>query len=326
MATVEADVRGLIEVVCNNPEVPQRQRDEVNGLANELLRECACTKGQDLDAVLAASARLRETCKRPETPARDCTVERSDWFDEVGIRARELRDEELESRHFSKVREVSSAIDACCNAIREVVSAAETALRCLLGPAKRTIEIIANLGLSQLLQPAVELVIEALRCAKSTASDGNGVIATCLEKVAACVDEAAQKRPDAPVELAKEVRTNQSTGLTTVEVTARITADVQLKAQVECATQPEVTPSGGECTNEEPKPEPQPEPKPEPKPATPTGKGVIPPPPSLATVEEPAPPPKKVEMLTQPAAAHSPAPANGQGSDPWAMKKMGEWS
>lgn len=323
MTMVEADIRGLVEVVCNVPEVPQRQRDEVTYLADEVLRECACTKGQDLNAFLTASQRLQRACERPDTPARDCAVDSSDWFEEVGIRDRERRDEERESRHFSAVREVSSAIEACCNAIREVVSTAETAVRCLIGPAKRIFEIIAKLGLTQLVQPAVEVVIEALRGAKATATDRNCVIASCLDKIAECAGAAAKDRPEPPVELAKHVRQTASTGNVAVEIAARIAADISVKAQIEaCPEEPKPEPA----PEPEQKPEPKPEPKPAPTPTTPTGEGVIPPPPELAEVKEPPPPPKKVEMLTQPASANSPAPGSGQGTDPWAMKKMGEWS
>ena len=189
---VAEEVRGLVDVVKGAPEVPADKRTAVQSLARDLLRQEECTAGLDLNAFLAAGISLSAACDRPATPARTCDADVSEWFEQVGIRGRERRDEELENRHFEGVSQVGTSIEECCAAIREVVATAETAVCGILGPVKRTLELVMNFGFKQLVEPAVELAIEALSRARETAVDRNCVIADCFDAIARCVDEAAQ--------------------------------------------------------------------------------------------------------------------------------------
>lgn len=199
-ATVEAEVRDLVDTVRCNPEVSARQRSEVQGLAGDLLRDQARTNGLNLQVFAAAGVSLGVSYERPATPARTCTADDSAWFDEVGIRGRERRDEELECRYFDRVREVGADIERCCDAIGEVLRTAETAVRCLLAPVRRTLEVVLRCGFTQLVQPTVDLAIEALTRARDATRDRNCVIEQCLEGIAQCVDEAAQHTPAPPVQ------------------------------------------------------------------------------------------------------------------------------
>lgn len=203
-ATVEREVRDLVDTVSCAPEVTARQRSEVQGLAGDLLRDQACTNGLNLQLFAAAGVSLGASCERPATPARTCTADDSVWFDDVGIRGRERRDEELESRHFDRVREIGADIERCCSAISEVVSTAETAVRCLLEPVRRTLDIVLRCGITQLVQPAVDLAIEALSHAREATRDRNCVIEQCLEQIAKCVSEAAQDSPAPQVQFEKQ--------------------------------------------------------------------------------------------------------------------------
>lgn len=359
MAAVKDDVQGLVRAVDVAPEVGPSQRAAVHGLAGELLEQVAQTEGLDLSAFLAAGLRLSTGGQRPDTPARTCSCDESAWFDEVGIRERELCDETRETEHFDRAKAAGESIGQCGEAIKTIVDTAESAVRALLEPARRMLDIVLNCGIVQLIQPAVEMVIEALRTARETASDRNGVIKECLGEVATRVDTAAAEQPAAPVEFGEkrpapcDVATrpaastseasagaSSSAGLgLDLDLKLGLTLDAKLEAALgvdetapeDCPTQPAATP---ECEPEpEPECEPEPEPEPPPPPApAPADDGVIAPPPELSQVEEPAPPPKKLENLeTQPAqvgdtsGGGNDADTGGVDADPWAMKKSGEW-
>lgn len=200
MSTVETEVRDLVDVVESAPEVPERQRCAVRDLAGDVLRQATRTDGLDLTLFAAAGLSLNRSCARPETPARTCTADPSAWFDDVGIRDREHRDEELETRHFERVGELSSSIDSCVAAIDNVVTTANTAINCLLEPAKRFLEVVLRLGIRFLIEPAVDLALDALRGAQKATVDRNCVIEDCLTEIAKSVDEAAQDCPAPAVE------------------------------------------------------------------------------------------------------------------------------
>ena len=359
MAAVKDDVQSLVRAVDVAPEVGPAQRAAVHGLAGELLEQVAETDGLDLSAFLAAGLRLSAGGQRPETPARTCSCDESAWFDEVGIRERELCDETRESEHFDRAKTAGESIGQCGEAIKTIVATAESAVRALLEPARRMLDIVLNCGIVQLIQPAVEMVIEALRSARETASDRNCVIKECLGEVATRVDTAAAEQPAPPVdfgenthspcdvstrpaaasisdEASRSASSSDSADLgleltlgLTLEANLEATLDVDETALEDCPTEPAATP---ECEPEpgpEPEPEPECEPEPPPPPPAPADDGVIAPPPELSQVEEPTPPPKKMENLeTQPAQAGDAGDTGDTGgvdADPWAMKKSGEW-
>ncbi|WP_293831581.1 hypothetical protein [uncultured Corynebacterium sp.] len=343
MAAVKDDVQSLVRAVDVAPEVGPAQRAAVHGLAGELLEQVAQTDGLDLSAFVAAGLKLAAGGQRPDTPARTCSCDESAWFDEVGIRERERCDEARETEHFNRAKSAGESIGQCGEAIKTIVDTAESAVRALLEPARRMLDIVLNCGIVQLIQPAVEMVIEALRSARETASDRNGVIKECLGEVAARVDTAAAEQPAAPVEFGEkghapcDVSTRPAASTTedsasasssgglgldldlklglTLEANLEATLDVDETALEDCPTEPAATP---ECEPEpepepdcEPEPEPECEPEPEPPPPpppapepAPADDGVMAPPPELSQVEEPEPPPKKLENLeTQPAQA-----------------------
>ena len=282
----------------------------------------------------------------------------------MGIRERELCDETRESEHFDRAKTAGESIGQCGEAIKTIVDTAESAVRALLEPARRMLDIVLNCGIVQLIQPAVEMVIEALRSARETASDRNGVIKECLGEVATRVDTAAVEQPAPPVQFGEkghspcDVTTRPAAATSASDVSADsgarlgldlkldLTLDAKLEATLgieetaleDCPTEPAAQP---ECEPEpepepecEPEPEPEPECEPEPEPPpppppAPADDGVIAPPPELSQVEEPAPPPKKLENLeTQPAQAGDAGDTGDTGgvdADPWAMKKSGEW-
>ncbi|MCZ9290746.1 hypothetical protein [Corynebacterium lehmanniae] len=343
MAAVKDDVQSLVRAVDVAPEVGPAQRAVVHGLAGELLEQVAQTDGLDLSAFLAAGLKLSAGGKRPDTPARTCSCDESAWFDEVGIRERERCDEARETEHFDRAKAAGESIGQCGEAIKTIVDTAESAVRALLEPARRMLDIVLNCGIGQLIQPAVEMVIEALRSARETASDRNGVIKECLGEVATRVDTAAVEQPAPPVQFGEkghspcDVTTRPAAATSASDVSADsgarlgldlkldLTLDAKLEAtlgieetaledcptepaaQPECEPEPEPEPEP-ECEPEpepEPECEPEPEPPPPPPPApAPADDGVIAPPPELSQVEEPAPPPKKLENLeTQPAQA-----------------------
>ena len=361
MAVVKDDVQSLVRAVDVAPEVGPAQRAAVHGLAGELLEQVAQTDGLDLSAFVAAGLKLAAGGQRPDTPARTCSCDESAWFDEVGIRERELCDETRETEHFDRAKSAGESIGQCGEAIKAIVDTAESAVRALLEPARRMLDIVLNCGIGQLIQPAVEMVIEALRSARETASDRNGVIKECLGEVATRVDTAAVEQPAPPVQFGEkghspcDVTTRPAAATSASDVSADsgarlgldlkldLTLDAKLEATLgieetaleDCPTEPAAQP---ECEPEpEPEPEPECEPEPEPEPPpppppapAPADDGVIAPPPELSQVEEPAPPPKKLENLeTQPAQAGdgggNDTDAGGVEADPWAMKKAGEW-
>lgn len=364
MTAVQEDVRSLVDAVDVAPEVEPGQRAAVRGLAGELLEQVAQTEGLDLSAFLRVGARLSAGCDRPDTPARTCSCDDSAWFDEVGIREREHRDEARESEHFQRTREVGESIGECGEAITAVVSTAETAVRELLAPAKRMLDIVLNCGIAQLIQPAVDVVIEALRCARETASDRNCVIRECLGEVATRVDAAAVSQPPKAVDFGEKGRSlcDVATRPAAASTTAGTGLGLDLTLEAKLSIEPSaligtlgaagagaalgalecITTAQQECPPPEPPaPEPDPEPEPEPEPApppppplpppplppppTPVDDGVFAPPPELSQVEEPAPPPKKLEHLgTQPAQVGGGTTGEGV-AEPWAMKKSGEW-
>ena len=376
MTAVKDDVRCLLDAVDVAPEIGAGQRAAVHGLAGELLEQVATTDGLDLSAFLRAGVRLAAGSERPETPARSCSCDDSAWFDEVGIRERERRDEARETEHFNRTKEVGESIGRCGEAITEIVSTAETAVRELLAPAKRMLDIVLNCGITQLIRPAVDVVIEALRCARETASDRNCVIRECLGEVAARVDAAAAARPAPAVDFggkerslcdaatlpaaatassaASAVAAASAGSASSGSADARAGLGLELSLEARLRIEPStlvgtigaagagaalgaldcITSAQQECPPQEPEPAPAPPPPPvtppppPPPPVTPVGEGVMAPPPELAQVEQPAPPPKKLENLgTQPAQVGGAptGPSSGVGSEPWAMKKSGEW-
>ena len=341
MPTVQDDVRTLVEAVEVAPEVPEHQRNAVRGLAGELMSESSCINGLDLSVFAQIGLQLALSCERPDTPARTCTADNSGWFEEVGIRDRECRNEARETDHFEHVKQVGQRIGECSSAIEAIVRSADMAIRAILEPARRVFEIAQRCGITQIVEIAVEVIIEALRCATATTTDRNGVIRECLDSIAECTGEAAQTQPEPAVE--KPCDTVASSSVGTVAAGVNISVDVGLKLGVELdLAQGEV-----ECPPEEaPKPEPEPPAKPAPKPAptpaptpppppppapapTPTKDGVIAPPPELSQVQEPPPPPKKAQHVDTTAAsvggADGAQPGAQGGQDPWAMKKTGEW-
>ena len=335
---VAEEVRGLVDVVKGAPEVPADKRTAVQSLARDLLRQEECTAGLDLNAFLAAGISLSAACDRPATPARTCDADKSEWFEQVGIRGRERRDEELENRHFEGVSRVGTSIEECCAAIREVVATAETAVCGILGPVKRTLELVMNFGFKQLVEPAVELAIEALSRARETAVDRNCVIADCFDAIARCVDEAAQHRPAPPVEFAARttpagtVRTQAASAgeanLPGLQVSFDFGVDASINAKLDAKVDARVDLGGFEtgamigafgalgaaaalgaleclaASVECPTPEPAPEPAPQPEPPAPAPE----PPPAPAPPAAPTPtgdgviaPPPELAQVEEPA-------------------------
>lgn len=323
-------VQGIAEAVETAPDVPERQRSEVRGLADDVIKEASCVDGLDLSLFAEVGLQFGCGCERPETPARTCSADDSAWFDEVGIRSREQHDETRETEHFEQVKQVGQRIGECSGAIETAVRSAEMAVGAVLEPARRMFELAQRCGLKQLIEPAADVVIEALRCAKATTTDRNDVIATCLETVAQVVDEAAAARPAPPVEFDRAKVAGAAIGTAAVGLT--VAAGLGLMLELDCDTK-DAEGAEQECPpseTPEPAPEPEPTPAPEPEPApTPTDDGVIAPPPELSQVEEPAPPPKKLQNLdTQAASIGGDGPVAGDaetGQDPWGIKKTGEW-
>lgn len=329
MAAVKDDVQSLVRAVDVAPEVGPAQRAAVHGLAGELLEQVAQTDGHDLSAFVAAGLKLAAGGQRPDTPARTCSCDESAWFDEVGIRERERCDEARETEHFNRAKSAGESIGQCGEAIKTIVDTAESAVRALLEPARRMLDIVLNCGIVQLIQPAVEMVIEALRSARETASDRNGVIKECLGEVAARVDTAAAEQPAAPVEFGEkghapcDVSTRPAASTTedsasasssgglgldldlklglTLEANLEATLDVDETALEDCPTEPAATP---ECEPEpepecEPEPEPEPECEPEPEPEC-EPEPPPPPPPAPADDGVIAPPPE-LSQVEEPA-------------------------
>lgn len=319
-------VQDIAEVVDTAPDVPERQRNEVRGLANDVIKEASCVDGLDVSLFAEVGLQIGCGCERPETPVRTCSADDSTWFDEVGIRSRELRDETRETEHFEQVKQVGQRIGECAGAIETAVRSAEMAVGAVLEPARRMFELAQRGGLKQLIEPAVDVIIEALRCAKATTTDRNDVIATCLETVTELVDEAAAARPAPPVDFDRSKVASAAIGTAAVGLT--VAAGLGLMLELDGDTE-NADSAEKECPPPEtPEPTPAPEPEPEPAP-TPTDDGVIAPPPELSQVEEPAPPPKKLQNLdTQTASIGGDGPVAGDaetGQDPWGMKKTGEW-
>ena len=320
-------VQDIAEAVDAAPDVPERQRDEVRGLAGDLIKEASCVDGLDLSLFAEAGLQLGCGCERPDTPARTCSADDSAWFDEVGIRSREQRDETRETEFFEQVAQVGQRIGECSSAIEQVVRSAEMAVGAVLEPARRMFDLAQRCGIKQLIEPAVEVIIEALRCAKQTTTDRNSVIANCLDVVAECVGEASAPQPAPPVEIDRAKVASSSVGTAAAGLNLSVDVGLKLGLDLDVALDCDAEEAEQEC----PPPAPEPEPAPEPAsaPETPTGDGVIAPPPELSQVEEPAPPPKKLQNLdTQAASIGGDDPVAGDGAagqDPWGIKKTGEW-
>lgn len=343
MTAVETDVRDIVDTVDDAPQVPPEQRQVVRCLASEILEQFAQTDGLDLAAFAAAGLRLQAGLARPETPARHCSCgcDCGAWLDETGIREHERRTEARETDHFERVAQVGSSIGECSSAIGQVVASAESAVRALLAPARRMLDAVLNCGIAQLVQPAVEVVIEALRCARETASDRNCVIKQCLEEVACRAGEASAEQPAPPADFAEWHKRIDVVPAPAASTTDRrcvsVNVDINPKvclgalgvvgAAAAIGALGCITAAGCE-TAPAPQPEPTPAPEPAPEPA-PTADGVIAPPPELAQVDEPAPPSGKLDHLdelgTLPAQADGGAPASQPAPEPWAMKKTGQW-
>lgn len=349
MTAVETDVRDIVDTVDDAPQVPPEQRQVVRCLASEILEQFAQTDGLDLAAFAAAGLRLQAGLARPETPARHCTCgcDCGAWLDETGIREHERRSEARETDHFERVAQVGSSIGECSSAIGQVVASAESAVRALLAPARRMLDAVLNCGIAQLVQPAVEVVIEALRCARETASDRNCVIKQCLEEVACRAGEASAEQPAPPADFTEWHKRSDVVSAPAASTTDRrcvsVNVDINPKvclgalgvvgAAAAIGALGCITAAGCE-TAPAPQPEPTPAPEPAPEPA-PTAEparttdGVIAPPPELAQVDEPAPPSGKLDHLdelgTLPAQADGGAPASQPAPEPWAMKKTGQW-
>lgn len=337
MAAVKDDVQSLVRAVDVAPEVGPAQRAAVHGLAGELLEQVAETDGLDLSAFLAAGLRLSAGGQRPVTPARTCSCDESAWFDEVGIRERELCDETRESEHFDRAKTAGESIGQCGEAIKTIVDTAESAVRALLEPARRMLDIVLNCGIAQLIQPAVEMVIEALRSARETTSDRNCVIKECLGEVATRVDTAAAEQPAPPVDFGEkthspcDVSTRPAAASTSdeasrsasssagadlgLELTLGLTLEANLEATLEvdetaledCPTEPAATP---ECEPEpepepecepEPEPEPEPECEPEPEPECEPEPEPPPPPPPAPAGDGVIAPPPELSQVEEPA-------------------------
>lgn len=320
-------VQDIAEAVDAAPDVPERQRSEVRGLADDVIKEASCVDGLDLSLFAEAGLQLGCGCERPDTPARTCSADDSAWFDEVGIRSREQRDETRETEFFEQVAQVGQRIGECSSAIEQVVRSAEMAVGAVLEPARRMFDLAQRCGIKQLIEPAVEVIIEALRCAKQTTTDRNSVIANCLDVVAECVGEASAPQPAPPVEIDRAKVASSSVG--TAAAGLNLSVDVGLKLGLDLDVALDCDAEGAEQESPPPAPEPEPAPEPASAPETPTGDGVIAPPPELSQVEEPAPPPKKLQNLdTQAASIGGDDPVAGDGAagqDPWGIKKTGEW-
>ena len=336
MTAVKDDVQSLVDAVDVAPEVDAGQRAAVHGLAGELLEQVAQTDGLDLQAFLSVGANLTAGCERPETPARTCSCDESAWFDEVGIRKRERGDETRETEHFNRSREIGEGIGRCGEAITTIVSTAETAVCELLAPAKRMLDIVMNCGITQLVQQAVDVVIEALRCAGETASDRNCVIRECLGEVATRAEAAADARPapaldfeaegSSPCDVATRPAATTGGGASAtagVELTLQATLRIEPCSSIgtlgaagaaaalgalECITSaqqegppPEPAPEPAPAPECEPAPEPAPECEPAPEPAPECEPDSAPPPPPTPVGDGVIEPPPELAQVEEPA-------------------------
>lgn len=223
MSAVEAEVQRVMSLICAAPASPGKQA-VAQGIADDLLQQIDRLRGQNLSGFASTGAQLQgrfqlsgsgsvytgldRSKTRADGPIADFIFgepganpgAEERWFEELGITQREAEDASREAEHFNQIDEVGCQIQACCTTIEEVCTTGDIAMQELLSPACRMLEMIARMGFPQLTDQAIDVAIDALKQASATAKDRNCVIEDCLETIARCVEDVAEKQPQPPVE------------------------------------------------------------------------------------------------------------------------------
>ena len=218
MTAVEAEVQRMMSLISAAPVASSSKRATAQGMANELLCSIDRLRGQNLSQFAQTGAQLRSRCGGtgsvsaggslgadifgPPGGGRGPTGEPicGPWFDEVGITARESSDAEREAEHFTQVDEVGGQIEECCKAIEDVCATGDIAMQEMLSPVCTMLEMIVKFGFPQLTDQVIDVAIGALTQANATASDRNCVIEDCLDTIAKCVEQVAERQPAPEVE------------------------------------------------------------------------------------------------------------------------------
>ncbi|WP_267207555.1 hypothetical protein [Corynebacterium sp. Marseille-P8863] len=218
MTAVEAEVQRMMSLILAAPVASSSKRATAQGMANELLCSIDRLRGQNLSQFAQTGAQLRGRCGGtgsvsaggslgtdifgPPGGGRGPTGEPicGPWFDEVGITARESSDAEREAEHFTQVDEVGGQIEECCKAIEDVCATGDIAMQEMLSPVCTMLEMIVKFGFPQLTDQVIDVAIGALTQANATASDRNCVIEDCLDTIAKCVEQVAERQPAPEVE------------------------------------------------------------------------------------------------------------------------------
>ncbi|OIR40285.1 hypothetical protein [Corynebacterium sp. NML130628] len=195
---VEQGVQRFSQSVAAAPGLEGPERDELQALAREVIRELQATRCQDLGGFRQVGASLSAfNCDAVgyrfslKSPCRDTPGSR-EWFEQIGVGPRERCSADTEKRHFARLNELGSSITSCCCTIDDVKKTSNLAVEQFVILAHSHLEMLAKLGIATLIRPLVQVVVEAMRQASQTAKECNVAVSECLDAIAVCVEEAQQ--------------------------------------------------------------------------------------------------------------------------------------
>ena len=195
---VEQGVQRFSQSVATAPGLEGPERDELQALARDVIRELQATRCQDLGGFRQVGVSLSAfNCDAVgyrfslKSPCRD-TPGSSEWFEQIGVGPRERCSADTEKRHFARLNELGSSITSCCCTIDEVKKTSNLAIEQFIILAHSHLEMLAKLGIATLIRPLVQVVVEAMRQAIQTAKECNVAVSECLDAIAVCVEEAQQ--------------------------------------------------------------------------------------------------------------------------------------
>ena len=195
---VEQGVQRFSQSVATAPGLEGTERDELQALAGEVIRELQATRCQDLGGFRQVGVSLSTfNCDAVgyrfslKLPCRDTPGSR-EWFEQIGVGPRERCSADTEKRHFARLNELGSSITSCCCTIDDVKKTSNLAVEQFVILAHSHLEMLAKLGIATLIRPLVQVVVEAMRQASQTAKECNVAVSECLDAIAVCVEEARQ--------------------------------------------------------------------------------------------------------------------------------------
>lgn len=195
---VEQGVQRFSQSVATAPGLEGPERDELQALARDVIRELQATRCQDLGGFRQVGVSLSAfNCDAVgyrfslKSPCRD-TPGSSEWFEQIGVGPRERCSADTEKRHFARLNELGSSITSCCCTIDDVKKTSNLAIEQFITLAHSHLEMLAKLGIATLIRPLVQVVVEAMRQASQTAKECNVAVSECLDAIAVCVEEVQQ--------------------------------------------------------------------------------------------------------------------------------------